>query len=245
MKSAFVMLAGRSNVGKSTLLNALVGSKVAIVTPKPQTTRHPVRGILHDPRGQIVFVDTPGVFLGRKDFISKRLNQFVKETLEGVDAIVYVMDPSREPGLEEEMIQTLLRATRVPIIAVINKSDLHPKDRQFSKTFSDVDVGQVATLEISALKSKDLNRLVDIIFGIIPEGVAHYPEMQITDVPHKEWIEEIIREKVFIALEQELPYSTKVVVEEIEEREGGARFIQAKIVTTDERYKRIIVGANG
>ena len=112
MKSAFVMLAGRSNVGKSTLLNALVGSKVAIVTPKPQTTRHPVRGILHDPRGQIVFVDTPGVFLGRKDFISKRLNQFVKETLEGVDAILYVMDPSREPGLEEEMIQTLLRATR-------------------------------------------------------------------------------------------------------------------------------------
>ncbi len=245
MKSAFVMLAGRSNVGKSTLLNALVGSKVAIVTPKPQTTRHPVRGILHDPRGQIVFVDTPGVFLGRKDFISKRLNQFVKETLEGVDAILYVMDPSREPGLEEEMIQTLLRATRVPIIAVINKSDLHPKDRPFSKTFSDVDVGQIATLEISALKSKDLNRLVDLLFGIIPEGEAHYPDMQITDVPHKEWIEEIIREKVFLALEQELPYSTKVTVEEIEEREGGARFIQAKVITTDERYKRMIVGAKG
>ncbi|MBI4138563.1 GTPase Era [Candidatus Uhrbacteria bacterium] len=245
MKSAFVMLAGRSNVGKSTLLNALVGTKVAIVTPKPQTTRHPVRGILHDPRGQIVFVDTPGVFLGRKDFISKRLNEFVKETLEGVDAIVYVMDPTRAPGLEEEMVQTLLRATRIPIVAVINKSDLHRKDRPFAKAFADVDVGQVATLELSALKMKDLNRLIDVLFSIVPEGEAHYPDQQLTDIRHKDWVEELIREKVFLALEQELPYSTKVVVEDIEEREDGSRFIQANIWTTDERYKRMIIGAHG
>ena len=108
MKSGFVMLAGRSNVGKSTLLNALVGSKVAIMSPKPQTTRHPVRGVLHDPRGQIVFVDTPGVFLGKRDRVSKRLNELVKESLEGIDAIVYVVDPTRSPGKEEALIQAIL-----------------------------------------------------------------------------------------------------------------------------------------
>lgn len=239
------MLAGRSNVGKSTLLNALVGSKVAIVTPKPQTTRQPVRGILNDPRGQIVFVDTPGVFVGKKDFVSRRLNEFVKSTLEGVDAIVYVMDPTRGPGIEEDAIRTMLLASRIPVIAVVNKSDLLEEERPFRRENLEADVGQQETIEISARKNKDLKKLVDELFDLLPEGPRMYPDLQITDMRHKDWVEELIREKVFLSLEEELPYSTKVSVEDIEEREDGSRYVQAVIWTTDERYKGMIVGAHG
>lgn len=243
MKSGFVMLAGRSNVGKSTLLNALIGTKVAIVTPKPQTTRHPIRGVLHDPRGQLVFVDTPGVFLGRKDTVSRKLNDFVKETLEGVDAIVYVMDPTREPGPEEELIQKLLRATSIPIIAAINKVDTKHTQRKDIEAFKQIDVGQKQTIEISALKHKNLNQLVDALFALATEGPPHYPELQLTDIGHNEWLEELIREKVFLSLDKEVPYSTKVSVDHLEIRDDGSRYIQASIWTTDERYKRMIIGA--
>lgn len=244
MKSGFVMLAGRSNVGKSTLLNALVGTKVAIVTPKPQTTRHPVRGILHDTRGQLVFVDTPGVFLGKKDRLSRRLNEVVEETLEGVDAIVYVMDPTRAPGAEEEHIQRLLRANKkIPILLVINKTD--ERNAEYLESCRATDVGQRETIEVSALKHANLNRLVDALFATVPEGPPHYPDLQLTDVGHNQWLEELIREKVFLALEKELPYSIKVSLEDTETRPDGSRFIQANVWTTQERYKRMIIGAKG
>lgn len=245
MKSGFVMLAGRSNVGKSTLLNALIGSKVAIVTPKPQTTRHPVRGILHDERGQIVFVDTPGVFLGKKDNVSRKLNEFVKETLEGVDVIIYVMDPTREAGAEEEAIRKMLRATEIPIIAVVNKADVPIAERTAQQDAMEVNVGQKSTLEISAKTHKNLNLLVDTIFAMIGEGDAFYPDKQFSDMRHKDWLEELIREKVFLSLDQELPYSTKVVVEDIADRDDGSAYIQANIWTTEDRYKGMIVGAKG
>lgn len=239
------MLAGRSNVGKSTLLNALIGSKVAIVTPKPQTTRHPVRGILHDERGQIVFVDTPGVFLGKKDHVSRKLNDFVKETLEGVDVIVYVMDPTREAGPEEEMIRKMLRATTIPIIAVVNKSDVPIAERTDRLAMMEVSVGQLSTLEVSAKTHQNLNLLVDTIFAMLGEGDQYYPDKQFSDMRHKDWLEELIREKVFLSLEQELPYSTKIAVEDIGDREDGSVYIQANIWTTDDRYKGMIIGAKG
>lgn len=243
MKSGFVMLAGRSNVGKSTLLNSLVGSKVAIVTPKPQTTRHPVRGIVHDPRGQLVFVDTPGVFLGKSDRVSKRLNEFVKETLEGVDAIVYVVDPTREHGAEEEFIQKFLRASTVPIILVINKIDLPDAKKPRLMGCRVIDVGQRATIELSALNGKNLNYLVDELFGLVPEGEMHYPDLQLTDVGHNQWLEELIREKVFLNLGEELPYSVKISLEHTEERPDGSRFLQATVWTTEDRYKKMIIGS--
>jgi GTP-binding protein Era len=242
MKSGFVTLAGRSNVGKSTLLNSLIGSKVAIVTPKPQTTRHPIRGILHDPRGQIVFVDTPGVFLGRKDRVSKVLNDFVGEALEGVDAVVYVMDPSREPGPEEEHIRRLLNASRIPKIAVINKADLPAKERAHAEACETANVGQLQTLTVSAIRRTNLNKLVDALFDLMPESEPHYPELQLTDLSHNQWLEELIREKVFLKLDQELPYSIKIALDELETRPDGSRFIQATIWTTEERYKKMIIG---
>lgn len=243
MKSGFVMLAGRSNVGKSTLLNALIGSKVAIVTPKPQTTRVPIRGILHDPRGQIVFVDTPGVFLGKRDALSLRLNRSVRASLEGIDAIVYVVDPTRLPGVEEEHIQRLLQTAKKPTFLAINKIDLTKQTGRNLEAYKKINVGQTAVFLISAVKHTNLNRLVDSLFEALPEGEKYYPDLQITDLGHQQWIEELIREKVFLALEKELPYTVKVTVEDIKFRKNGGRFIEAVIWTTNERYKRMIIGA--
>ncbi len=244
-KSGFVVLAGRSNVGKSTLLNALVGSKVAIMSPKPQTTRHPVRGILNDPRGQIVFVDTPGVFLGKKDTVSKRLNESVKEHLEGIEAVVYVTDPTRALGPEEDMIQDLLRAAHTPIILAINKSDLPTLRKPSLDQMRAIDVGQKTTIECSAVKDAGLKPLVDALFEILPEGDAYYPEFQLTDMDQKTWVSELIREKIFLHLEEELPYAIAVDVEDDETEDGGLRRITANILTTEERYKGMIIGAKG
>lgn len=243
MKSGFVILAGRSNVGKSTLLNALVGSKVAIMSPKPQTTRHPVRGVLHDPRGQIVFVDTPGIFLGKKDGVSKRLNDIVKESLDGIDAILYVVDPARAAGDEEAFIQKLLKGSKTPILYLVNKGDLTETQRPFLADYRALDIGQVGSCDVSAKTHKNLNLVVDKLFEILPEGEPFYPELQISDMAHREWLEELIREKCFFALQQELPYSIKVRVEDMEERDDGSRYIQATILTTEDRYKGMIIGA--
>jgi len=243
MKSGFIMLAGRSNVGKSTLLNSLVGSKIAIVTPKPQTTRHPIRGIVHDKRGQLVFVDTPGVFLGKKDRVSRRLNELVKESLEGVDAVVYMTDPTRAIGPEEEYIQDLLKHANVPIILVINKMDLDENAKASLQAFRSVDVGQVATIELSALSRKNLNNLVDELFTLAPEGEFHYPDLQLTDIGHNQWLEELIREKIFLNLGEEIPYSIKISLDQAETRPDGSKYLQATVWTTDERYKKMIIGS--
>lgn len=237
------MLVGRSNVGKSTLLNSLVGSKVAIVTPKAQTTRMPIRGILHDERGQIVFVDTPGIFLGKKDPLSKKLNQSVKKSLEGIDAVIYVVDPTREPGAEELNIQALLKRVSQPVILVINKTDVEPKKRFATGHFEELDVKQVETIKVSATKMTHLKSLVNLLFEVLPEGPAYYPDKQITDMGHQQWMEETIREKVFMALDQELPYTVKVTVNDVKFRSNGGRFIDATIWTTNDRYKRMIIGS--
>lgn len=243
-KTGFVVLAGRSNVGKSTLLNALIGTKVAITTPKPQTTRHPVRGILTDTRGQIVFVDTPGFFLGKRDPVSTRLNQLVKEQLEGIEAILYVIDPTRPFGEEESAIQALLANLSIPVFVVINKTDLPEKELLALQSARELQLGQRETIEVSARTGKNLSHLVDTIFSILPEGELFYPEQQLTDVGNKEWLEELIREKIFLHLDQELPYTIKVEVMSDSMRKD-LRAIEATVWTTEERYKGMIIGAKG
>ena len=239
-KSGFVVLAGRSNVGKSTLLNALIGTKLSITTPKPQTTRFPIHGVLHDPRGQIVFVDTPGIFEHPHDPITAAVNARARDALQGVDLILHVVDPTREIGTEERRIQTLIKNVPAPKILVINKID---ERTSFIEDFRALAPEYAASIEIAALRHKNLKGLVELVFEYLPEGVPHYPEFQITNIANKLWFEELIREKVFLQTHAEVPYSTTVEIEEMEERENGLLYIRAKILTTQERHKKMLIGA--
>lgn len=214
------------------------------MSPKPQTTRHPIRGILHDSRGQIVFVDTPGVFLGKKDAVSGKLNELVKQSLEGIDAVIYVVDPTRPYGKEEEHIQNMLKNINTPIILAVNKKDLPDHAKPALQEARMIDVGQEGSVEISAKTHANLNLVINKIFELLPEGDAMYPEEQMTDLSHEDWLAELIREKCFLALDQELPYSVAVQIEEVSEK-GTTKKIEATIFTSEERYKGMIIGKGG
>lgn len=242
-KSGFVAIVGRSNAGKSTLLNSLVGTKIAIVTEKPQTTRQAIHGILHDPRGQAVFIDTPGIFIRSKDTLTKILNLRAKESLEGVDVIAYMVDPTKAIGGEEQILGKALEKIKTPKILVINKIDLpeprHIDDyRELGKKFD-------RTVEISAMKNRHIKSFVNAVFELLPEGEPLYPEFQITNVDNKFWFSEMIREKIFHQFYQEVPYNVNVVVDELEERENGILYIHALIEVADARYRKMIIGAGG
>jgi GTPase len=242
-KSGFVVIIGRSNVGKSTLMNSIVGSKIAITTPKPQTTRLPIQGVLTRDEGQIVFVDTPGILRGEKDALSKKLADSVRSSLNDVDIIAYLVDPTREIGREEREIMRMIEGMDKHKILIINKIDL-PK-KPFIDFYRDLSEQYTATVEVSALRGTHVHTLVDVLFEHLPEGEYYYPEHQLTNMPNKVWLAELIREKLFLRLRQEVPYSTHVEVSEVEERKNGMLYIQGTIFTTDDRYKRMIIGQGG
>jgi len=242
-KAGFAVLVGRSNVGKSTLLNALVGTKVAITTPKPQTTRLPVQGILTRPDGQVVFVDTPGLMKKAKDELTKRLLGTIKDSLRDVDAIIYVADPTRAIGDEEKAALAMIRGIQKPKILAINKADL--KERPFAEHFRDLAQEFTSVMDVAALTGMNVNALADAIFETMPEGEPFYPLQQFTNMPSEIWFAELIREKLFLRLRQEVPYTTHVVVEEMETRKDGMLYVRATIYTTEERYKRMIIGKGG
>ncbi|KKW44833.1 MAG: GTPase Era [Parcubacteria group bacterium GW2011_GWA2_56_7] len=243
MKSGFVVLIGRSNVGKSTLLNNLIGSKVAITTPKPQTTRRPVRGILTEERGQIVFLDTPGV-LQKRDVLTKKLLGIVKDSLQGVDVLVYVVDATRETGDEEKMALGLVRGARTKKILAINKIDERKAEYNID-TYRDLGGDFDHVVEISALNGTHLGTLKEQLFDLLPEGEFHYPEGQVTDVSNTFLIAELIREKLFLRLHEEVPYGIHVVVNDVQERKDGTLYISAEILTNQDRYKSMIIGKDG
>lgn len=241
-KSGIIALVGRSNVGKSTLLNSLVGSKVAITTPKPQTTRHLIQGVVNDERGQLVFVDTPGLFKRVPDQLTAKLNERVREALEGVDCLVYVIDPTRHVGEEEKLIHGLVLKSRLPKVLVINKSDLRPEFKEEYLAWAE-EFDQV--VELSALKNKGLPLLVNALFELVPTGAPLYPPDRITDLENKFWLAELIREKAFLKTHQEVPFGINVEVESVEQRDNGLLYINAAIVTRDPRHKRMIIGHGG
>ncbi|NQV90232.1 GTPase Era [Candidatus Uhrbacteria bacterium] len=242
-KSGFVVMIGRSNVGKSTLMNSIVGSKIAITTPKPQTTRLPIQGIITRDEGQIVFVDTPGILKGAKDLLSKRLAEAVRASLEDVDIIAYIVDPTREIGQEEREVMRMIEEIDKPKVLVINKVDLEHKP--FIDFYRDLSENYTATVEVSALRGTNVHRLVETFYEYLPEGIYYYPEHQLTNMPNKIWLAELIREKLFLRLRQELPYTTHVEVTEVEERANGMMYVAATIFTTEDRYKRMIIGQGG
>ena len=250
-RSGFVCILGRPNAGKSTLLNALVGEKLAIISPKPQTTRNRIQGVVHVPKrngkggGQIVLVDTPGVHkpdssLGRKMMVE------VREALEGCDLVLVIMDVTRKFDPRDQFALDLLRRPKTKAFLILNKVDLIrekskllPLIEQYRKLYDFAEV-----VPISALKRKGLDDLLDMVIATLPAGPAYFPEDQITDQPARFMVAEIIREQVLLNTSEEIPYATTVIVENFEE---GARLtrIAATIYCEREGQKGILVGKGG
>ena len=243
-QSGFAVLVGRTNAGKSTLLNALVGSKIAIVTPKPQTTRDTYHGIVTRPAGQIVFVDTPGIFQTQPSRLVANLHHKIRDAIEGIDVIVHVADPTRSIGIEDQRVTSIVERVPHPRILVINKLD--QSNRPFRESWLERGPQYSSVIELSALTGKNVESLITAIFQHLPVGPLNYPEGQLSNVTHEFWISEIIREKLFLMTSQEVPYTATVQVEEVTDRKDKAGkplvHIRAVILTTDDRYQRMLIG---
>lgn len=243
MKSGFAVLIGRSNVGKSTLLNALVGRKLSIVTNIPQTTRGVIHGVREDGRGQIIFVDTPGVLKGSHGALTGVLLKKVEESLRDIDVILYVVDPTRSVGGEERYILSLLRMARVPIILVLNKMDM--RNRPYRDAYLELEPDLFThIIEVSAAENTHISTLVDTVFEALPEGEPLYEAGTTTNLTKEQWVAELIREKVLHVSRDELPYETHVVVDEIEQR-ADMFIIRARILVSADRYKKMMIGHGG
>jgi GTPase len=244
MKAGFAVLVGRSNVGKSTLLNTLVGTKIAATSFRPQLTRHIIHGVLNTADGQAVFVDTPGLFKDRKSALTARLTKKVHEALADIDVVVYVVDPTREIGVEERAVFGMIRHLEQPKILVINKSDLPTTKRPYQQEYEAWTDAFDAVYRLSALRGSHVQPLRDAVISLLPDGHPLYDGTQLTNIDTHFWIGEIIREKIFSVLDKEIPYSISVEVDEIEEKKNMT-VIQARILTDATRYKRIVIGQNG
>jgi len=243
-KSGFVTMVGRSNSGKSTLLNTIIGTKIAAVTHKPQTTRDIIHGALNTAEGQAVFIDTPGILKEKHNSLAGKLTERAEEAIQDIDVVLYVVDPTKSIGAEERYIMSVLRKTDVPKILIINKCDLPEEEKKFIEDYRRLSEDFTATYELSGLYNRHVQPLKDKVFELLPEGEPMYEGSQITNLGKGHWIAEVIREKIMLALRKEVPYTTKVEVREIEEK-PGIIVIQAVILTYDSRYKRMIIGANG
>ena len=259
MKTGKVLLIGRPNVGKSTFLNNLIGQKVAITSPKPQTTRFAIKALYEEERGKIIFVDTPGIFGKAKDFLSKRINnQTFKAINEDVDLVIYMIDHTRRRDFEEAKVIGIVRKIKKPKILVINKIDSEEKTFLPQYKFLEEEIPDV--FAISSIDKKHFKPLVDKIFELLPPtsevkgglengktsevevNKAGYP---LLNIDSKIFIAELIREKVFLMMGEEIPYTTTVIVDQIKERSKDLTYIKARILTTENRYKKMLVGKEG
>lgn len=244
-KSGMVTLVGRSNVGKSTLLNALVGFKMAPVSSRAQTTRWALKGILNDERGQAVFIDTPGLFLDQATRLTSLINKQVSSNIEGVDVILYVVDPNREIGVEEKRLLSMVRNLPNKIL-VINKIDTdRPKYMYDYEHLGEEEFD--AVVKISAKAGTHLKSLKTELFNLLPEGEGVYgdEEQLANQQSFKTWIAEMIREKLFNHLNKEVPYSTHVVVDSVDKNDKDMLMIHATIYTDSDRYRPMIIGKKG
>ena len=251
-RSGFVTIIGRPNAGKSTLLNALAGEKLAIVSPKPQTTRNRVLGVIHvarqkgRPGAQIVLIDTPGVHRPESSLGRKMMTE-VREALNGCDLALIITDAAKKPDEADEFLLNVVKGTKTPSFLLLNKVDLLrgekrrmlPLIEKYSKLR---EFRQV--IPISARKREGLDLLLDKVIQALPEGPHYFPEGQITDQPARFMAEELIREQVLFATSEEVPHSTTVVIEQFEE---GAKLTRIAAVIFCERdgQKRILVGHRG
>jgi GTP-binding protein Era len=249
-RSGFVSIIGRPNAGKSTLLNKLVGEKVAIVTPKPQTTRNRILGIVNvptrkgRPAGQVIFIDTPGVHKPDSS-LNKKMMREVHEALEGRDAILLIVDVTQKFGPGDRFTLDLVKQAGAPVFLLLNKIDRVEKARllpiiaEYGNLHEFRDI-----IPISALTGDGLELLLDRILAVLPEGPRYFPKDQVTDQPERFLAAEIVREKVLLETAQEVPYASTVVVERWEES-PRLTSIAAMIYCEREGQKKIIIGRHG
>ena len=242
-RSGFIAIVGRPNVGKSTLMNCLLGEKISIISDKPQTTRNRIRGILSRPDAQLVFIDTPGIHKPLH-----KMNEIMVNTALGtyneVDVIMLLVEATEQPGGGDRFIIDSLARVRTPVLLIINKIDLIAKERllplmqEYSGLYPFAEI-----IPVSALK-QDLGGLVDAIVTRLPKGPKYFPEDQLTDQPERFVVSELIREKVFELTKEEIPYSTAVVIEEMKEEPELTRILATIYVDRDSQ-KGIVIGRNG
>ena len=244
-RSGFVSVIGRPNAGKSTLLNHLLGQKVLIMSDKPQTTRNRIQCILTEERGQIIFLDTPGIHKPKHKLGEYMVNK-AKESMREVDVILYMVDLSAEYGPGEEFIIEMLKQTRIPCVLVLNKVDLLATKEQLVRKIQHFSalVDFKAIVPVSAKTGENTDELLNVIFAQLAKGPLYYPEDEVTDQPERFIMAELVREKVLQLTHDEIPHSIAVVIEEVEEKKSLVK-VRALIVVERESQKGIIIGAGG
>lgn len=243
--SGFVSIIGRPNVGKSTLLNRILGEKVVITSDKPQTTRNRVQGIHNLPGAQIVFIDTPGIHQARS-----RLNKFMMEaalsSVKGVDVVLLLVDASSFSGSDDELLLEVLAGIDVPVVLALNKIDLLPREKLLAVIAAHARLYPFREIvPVSAVTGDGVETLVQLLSGLLPEGVPYFPDDILTDLPERFIVAEMIREKVFRMTRDEIPYATAVSIESFKERPDGLVSISAVINVERDSQKGIIIGRKG
>ena len=247
MKSGFVALIGRPNVGKSTLMNTLIGQKIAITSNKPQTTRNRIQTVFTDERGQVVFLDTPGIHKA-KNKLGEYMVKVSTRTLRDVDMVLWLIEPSTFIGEGDEHIFEILSSVNIPVILAINKMDsLKQKEDMLeviAKYSSRMQFAEV--VPVSALKGTNTDKLLEIIFKYLSEGPMYYDEDTVTDQPIKQIAAELIREKALRFLQEEIPHGIAVEIDTFNYRDYGDMVdIEAAIVCEKDSHKGIIIGKGG
>ncbi|MFP4154340.1 MAG: GTPase Era [Halothiobacillaceae bacterium] len=244
-RCGYVGVVGRPNVGKSTLVNRLVGQKISITAPKPQTTRHQILGIVTTEAGQAVLVDTPGLHERQKGALNRYLNRAAASVLEGVDLVVFVVQAGRFDE-EDEAVLARLEHVRVPVILVVNKVDLVPDKARLLPFLADLGARRdfAAVVPISARRERSAQRVLDEVFRLLPEGAPQFDPDQVTTASVRFMAAEIVREKLARAVHDEIPYSTTVEIERFEE---GPQSVHVDAVIYVERpgQKGIVIGQGG
>ena len=245
-KSGFATLVGRPNVGKSTLMNHLIGQKIAITSDKPQTTRNRIQTVYTDERGQIIFLDTPGI-LKAKNKLGEYMVNVAEHTLKEVDVILWLVEPTTFIGAGERHIAEQLNRVKTPVILVINKIDT-VKNQDEILTFINAykDICPFAEIvPVSALRKRNTDVLLEQIFKYLPYGPQYYDEDTVTDQPMRQIAAELIREKALRLLSDEIPHGIAVTIEKMTERENGIMDIEASIICEKDSHKGIIIGKGG
>ena len=245
-KSGFVTLIGRPNVGKSTLMNNLIGQKIAITSDKPQTTRNRIQTVYTDERGQIVFLDTPGIHKA-KNKLGEYMVNIAEHTLKEVDVILWLVEPSTFIGAGERHIAEQLNKVSTPVILVINKIDTVKQQEDiltYIQAYKDI-CPFAEIVPVSALKKKGTDLLLDLMFQYLPYGPEFYDEDTVTDQPMRQIAAELIREKALRLLDDEIPHGIAVTIEKMQERPNGIMDIEATIICERDAHKGIIIGKGG